>query len=119
MNCPKALLLDAAAASSSAAGAGVGAGARDYGMRQDMLSRAVNDLDARRLVVCDEVGSDLCLSDDKFKQITGGGDTMTARRLHHDARPVDTSQCKILTLANPPFFEVASTEAFRRRLLVF
>ena len=31
---------------------------------------------------------------------------------------MDTSQCKILTLANPPFFEVASTEAFRRRLLV-
>ena len=118
MNCPKALLFDAAAASSSAAGAGGGAGARDYGMRQDMLSRAVNDLEARRLVVCDEVGSDLCLSDDKFKQITGGGDTMTARRLHQDARPVDTSQCKILTLANPPFFEVASTEAFRRRLLV-
>ena len=91
MNCPKALLFDAAAASSSAAGAGGGAGARDYGMRQDMLSRAVNDLEARRLVVCDEVGSDLCLSDDKFKQITGGGDTMTARRLHQDARPVDTS----------------------------
>ena len=57
------------------AAAAVRAGGRDFSMRQDMMSRAVNDLEGRRLVVCDEVGSDLCLSDDKFKQITGGGDT--------------------------------------------
>lgn len=119
MNCPKALLFDAVSSTSTHGGSGGGSsGGRDFGMRQDMMSRAVNDLEGRRLVVCDEVGSDLCLSDDKFKQITGGGDTMTARRLHQDARAVDTSQCKVLTLSNPPFFEVASTEAFRRRLLV-
>jgi len=111
MDCPKPLLFDTVASASSG-------GARDFGLRQDMLARAVNDLEGRRLAICDEVGSDLCLSDDKFKQITGGGSTMTARRLHQDARAVDTSQCKILTLANPPFFEVSSAEAFRRRLLV-
>ena len=111
MDCPKPLLFDTVASASSG-------GARDFGLRQDMLARAVNDLEGRRLAICDEVGSDLCLSDDKFKQITGGGSTMTARRLHQDARVVDTSQCKILTLANPPFFEVSSAEAFRRRLLV-
>ena len=118
MNCPKALLFDSVSSTSTHGGGSGSSGGRDFSMRQDMMSRAVNDLEGRRLVVCDEVGSDLCLSDDKFKQITGGGDTMTARKLHQDARAVDTSQCKVLTLSNPPFFEVASTEAFRRRLLV-
>ena len=89
MDCPKPLLFDTVASSG---------GARDFGLRQDMLARAVNDLQGRRLAICDEVGSDLCLSDDKFKQITGRGSTMTARRLHQDARAVDTSQCYILGL---------------------
>ena len=43
---------------------------------------------------------------------------MAARRLHQDSRTIDASQAKLLALANPPFFEVASSEAFRRRLAV-
>ncbi|GMH66486.1 hypothetical protein TrLO_g10129 [Triparma laevis f. longispina] len=39
---------------------------------------------------------------------------MAARRLHQDSRTIDTSQGKLLALANP-FFEVSSSEAFRRR----
>jgi len=81
-------------------------------------ARAANDLEARRLAVCDEVGGGLCLNDEKFKQITGGGDTMAARRLHQDARAIDTSQAKLLALADPPFFEASSCEAFRHRLAV-
>ncbi|GMH86188.1 hypothetical protein TL16_g10463 [Triparma laevis f. inornata] len=82
------------------------------------LARAANELEGRRLAVCDEVGQGLCLNDEKFKQITGGGDTMAARRLHQDSRTIDTSQGKLLALANSPFYEVSSSEAFRRRLAV-
>ena len=42
-----------------------------------MLIRAANDLESKRLLVCDEVGKGLCLNEEKFKQITGGGDTMS------------------------------------------
>ena len=119
MNCPKALLFDHADSSSSSSGSS-GGGRRtcDFGLRQDSLARAANELEGRRLAVCDEVGQGLCLNDEKFKQITGGGDTMAARRLHQDSRTIDTSQGKLLALANPPFFEVSSSEAFRRRLAV-
>ena len=117
MNCPKALLFDHADASHGGSCGGSRSGS-NFGLRQDVLARAANDLEARRLAVCDEVGGGLCLNDEKFKQITGGGDTMAARRLHQDARAIDTSQAKLLALANPPFFEVSSCEAFRRRLAV-
>ena len=41
----------------------------NFGLRQDVLARAANDLEARRLAVCDEVGGGLCLNDEKFKQV--------------------------------------------------
>ena len=84
-----------------------------------MLIRAANDLESKRLLVCDEVGKGLCLNEEKFKQITGGGDTMSARRLYQESRTIDTSSARILTLANPPFFEVPSSSfAFKRRMAV-
>jgi len=110
LDCPKALLFDVAEK---------GGGSGDFSRRQDMLVRATNDLESKRLLVCDEVGKGLCLNEEKFKQITGGGDTMSARRLYQESRTIDKSSAKIITLANPPFFEVsASSFSFKRRLMV-
>ena len=110
LDCPKALLFDVA---------DKGGRSGDFSHRQDMLTRAANDLESKRLLVCDEVGKGLCLNEEKFKQITGGGDTMSARKLYHESRTIDTSSAKILTLANPPFFEVPSSSfAFKRRVAV-
>lgn len=110
LDCPKALLFDVAEK---------GGGSGDFSRRQDMLVRATNDLESKRLLVCDEVGKGLCLNEEKFKQITGGGDTMSARRLYQESRTIDTSSAKIITLANPPFFEVPSSSfSFKRRLVV-
>ncbi|GMH91595.1 hypothetical protein TL16_g12099 [Triparma laevis f. inornata] len=56
----------------------------NFGLRQDSLARAANEVEGRRLAVCDEVCQGLCLNDEKFKKITGGGDTMagTSNRVH-------------------------------------
>jgi putative DNA primase/helicase len=110
LDCPKALLFDVADR---------GGRSGDFSHRQDMLNRVANELESKRLLVCDEVGKGLCLNEEKFKQITGGGDTMSARRLYQESRTIDTSSARILTLANPPFFEVPSSSfAFKRRMAV-
>ena len=75
MNCPKAHLFDHADASRGGRYGGSRSGS-NFGLRQDVLARTANDLEARCLAVCEDVGGEMCLNDENSKQITGGGDTM-------------------------------------------
>ena len=64
LDCPKALLFDV-----------VDKGGRsgDFSQRQDMLIRAANDLESKRLLVCDEVGKGLCLTRKSSSRLPGVG----------------------------------------------